>query len=230
MENPEVDGLFEEVADLLELQDANPFRVRAYRNAARTIRDLPEPLAGRSVKEIDALPGIGADLAGKIKTALDTGDLPLRRELRGQVPAGVRDFIAVPGVGPKRARALHDRLHVNSVAGLRRAAEQHRIRKLPGFGAKTEEHILHAREGHEEAGRRVLLAEAKVFADAVVRYLGRAPEVGRVEVAGSFRRRKETVGDLDLLATCARPGPARSWTGWRLTRRWPRWWPAGRRR
>jgi DNA polymerase (family X) len=207
MENPEVAGRFEEVADLLELQDANPFRVRAYRNAARTIRDLPEPLAGRSVKEIDALPGIGADLAGKIKTALDTGDLPLRRELRGQVPAGVRDFIAVPGVGPKRARALHDRLHVNSVAGLRRAAEQHRTRKLPGFGAKTEEHILHALEGHEEAGRRVLLAEAKVFADAVVRYLGRAPEVGRVEVAGSFRRRKETVGDLDLLATCARPGP-----------------------
>jgi DNA polymerase (family 10) len=207
MENAEVAQLFEEVADLLELQDANVFRVRAYRNAGRMIRDLPEPLAGKTEEELEELPGIGADLAGKIRTILDTGDLPLRAELRGQVPAGLRDFVAVPGVGPKRARTLHERLHIDSLDKLRRAAERHRIQKLPGFGAKTEANILLALEGHEDSARRVLLAEAKVFADAVVRHLQGAPGVGRVEVAGSFRRRKETVGDLDLLATCDRAKP-----------------------
>jgi DNA polymerase (family 10) len=207
MENPEVAGLFEEVADLLELREANPFRVRAYRNAGRMLRDLPEPLAGKTEEELQELPGIGADLAGKIKTVLDTGDLPLRQELRQQVAPGLRDFVAVPGLGPKRARTLHEQLHIDSLDQLRRAAEQHHIRKLRGFGAKTEENILHALEGREESGRRVLLAEAKVYADAAVRHLKRAPGVGRVEVAGSFRRRMETVGDLDLLATCDRAGP-----------------------
>jgi DNA polymerase (family 10) len=115
--------------------------------------------------------------------------------------------MTVPGLGPKRARTLHQRLKIGSIDNLRQAAEKHRIRRLHGFGAKTEEKILQALQGWEETGRRVLLAGAKVFADAVVRHLRQAPGVGQVEVAGSFRRRKETVGDLDLLATCRRAGP-----------------------
>src|SRR5438128_4922943 len=98
MQNPDIARLFDEVADLLEIQDANPFRVRAYRNAARTVRDLHEPLAGQDAKALERLSGIGKDLAGKICTLVTTGDLPLRRELRGQVPAGVRDLIRVPGL------------------------------------------------------------------------------------------------------------------------------------
>jgi DNA polymerase (family 10) len=207
MENPEVAQVLEEVGDLLDIQGENPFRVRAYHNAARTIRDLSAPLAQMPEEKLQDLVGIGKGLAGKIRTILDTGDLPLRQELRGQVPAGLRDLITVPGVGPKRAQTLHQRLHIGSLDDLRQAAEKHRIRRLHGFGAKTEEKILQALEGREESGRRVLLAEAKVYADAVVRHLRQAPGVGQVEVAGSYRRRKETVADLDLLATCRRPGP-----------------------
>jgi DNA polymerase (family 10) len=207
MENPEVAQIFEEVADLLDIQGANPFRVRAYRNAARTIRDLSEPLAGMAVEHREDLAGIGQDLAGKIQTILETGDLPLRQELRGQVPAGVRDLISIPNLGPKRALTLFQRLHIHSLDELRQAAVDHQIRELPGFGTKMEEKIAQALEHREEGPGRVKLAEAKVFADAVVQHLKATPGLGRIEMAGSFRRRKETVGDLDLLVTCARPGP-----------------------
>lgn len=207
MENPEVAQVFEEVADLLDIQAENPFRVRAYRNAARTIRDLSARLADMPPEKLEELDGIGKDLAGKIQTILQTGDLPFRQELRQQVPPGLRELITVPGLGPRRAQALHQRLRIGSLDDLRQAAQKHRIRRLPGFGAKMEEKILQALEGREESGRRVLLAEAKVFAHAVVRHLKQAPGVGHVEVAGSFRRHRETVGDLDVLITCRRAGP-----------------------
>src|SRR5947209_4836074 len=141
MENPEVAQVFEEVADLLDLQGANPFRVRAYRNAARTIRDLSERLSESAdePKRLEQLDGIGKDLAEKIATILKTGDLPLRQELQGQVPAGLRDLLKLPGMGPKRAQILYQKLQITSLDKLRQAAQKHRIRKLPGFGAKTEE-------------------------------------------------------------------------------------------
>jgi DNA polymerase (family 10) len=138
VENPEVAQLFEEVADLLDIQGANPFRVRAYRNAARTIRDLSESLAGMAEEKLEALAGIGKDLTGKIRTILETGDLPLRQELCGQVPVGLRDLVNVPNLGPKRASTLYQRLHIHSLDELRQAVKGHRIRKLRGFGAKME--------------------------------------------------------------------------------------------
>jgi DNA polymerase (family 10) len=206
MENPEVAQVFEEVADLLDIQGANPFRVRAYRNAARTINDLSERLAemAEDAKKLQGLDGIGKDLAEKITTILKTGDLPLRQELRGQVPPGLRDLLNLPGLGPKRALILYQQLQITSLDKLRQAAEKHRIRKLKGFGAKTEETIVQGLDGLAEAGRRVYLAEAKVYADAIVRHLKATPQLGQIEVAGSFRRRRETVGDLDLLVTCGR--------------------------
>jgi DNA polymerase (family 10) len=207
MENPEVAQVFDEVADLLEIQAANPFRVRAYRNAARTIRDLSQPLAGMAEDKLQALDGIGKDLAGKITTILESGDLPLRQELRGQVPAGLRDLLGVPGLGPKRALTLHQQLRITSLDNLRRAAEKHRIRKLAGFGTKTEEKILQALADLGQTGRRVYLAEAKVYADAVMRHLKETPGLDQIALAGSFRRCKETVGDLDFLVTCRSAGP-----------------------
>jgi DNA polymerase (family 10) len=207
MENPEVAQVFEEVADLLELQGANPFRVRAYRNAARTIRDLSEPLAERPPEQLQDLPGIGADLAGKVRTILDSGDLPLRQELRSQVPAGLRELLNVPSLGPKKAQALYKELHIGSLDQLRQAAEQQRIRGLRGFGTKTEEKILKSLADLPETSRRMYLAEAKVYADALVQHLRSAPGLKQIAVAGSFRRRRETVGDLDLLVTCSRSGP-----------------------
>src|SRR5205807_6303629 len=132
------------VADLLDIQGENPFRIRAYRNAARTIGDLSERLADMAPdpKRLEKLSGIGKDLAGKITTILDTGDLPLRQELRKQVPPGLRDLLNVPGLGPKRAQTLYQQLRITSLDKLRQAVEKHRIAKLKGFGAKTEEKIL----------------------------------------------------------------------------------------
>jgi DNA polymerase (family 10) len=205
MENPEVAQVFEEIADLLDIQGENPFRVRAYRNAARTIRDLPEPLSEMPDGKLAELAGIGEDLAGKIRAVLQTGDLPLRKELHRQIPSGLRDLLTIPDLGPKRARVLYQQLHVRSVDELRRAAEKHRVRELKGFGPTMEKKILQALQWREEVERRVSLAEAKVFADALVRHLKQAPGIGHLEVAGSFRRHKETVGDLDLLATCRQP-------------------------
>jgi DNA polymerase (family X) len=206
MENPEVAQVFEEVADLLDIQGANPFRVRAYRNAARTINDLSERLVdmAEDVKKLQGLDGIGKDLAEKITTILKTGDLPLRQELRGQVPPGLRDLLNLPGLGPKRALILYQQLQITSLDKLRQAALKHRIRELKGFGAKTEEAIVQGLDGLAESSRRVYLAEAKVYADAIVNHLKATPQLGQIEVAGSFRRRRETVGDLDLLVTCAR--------------------------
>ncbi len=205
MENPEVAQTFDEVADLLEIQGANPFRVRAYRSAARTIRDLAEPVAEIATdpaRRLEDLPGIGADLAGKIQVLVRGEDLPLLRELRGQLPAGLRDLLGVPGLGPKKAQTLYQLLGIRSLDALRRAARHHRISALKGFGLRTEENILRGLEDLAQTGRRVYLAEAQVYADALTRHLRGAPGLHQVEVAGSFRRRKETVGDLDVLATC----------------------------
>lgn len=210
MENPEVAMVFEEIADLLEILGENPFRVRAYRNAARTVRELPEPveqiLRDRK-RRLEDLPGIGKDLAEKIRVIVETGDHPLRQELRAKVPPELRELLEVPGLGPKRAYTLYKELGVKSLEDLKKAAQQHRIRRVRGFGIKTEQAILEALEHLEQVQKRVYLAEAKVFAESVVRHLKAVPELNQIEVAGSYRRRKETVGDLDVLVTCDRSDP-----------------------
>lgn len=212
MENPEVAQAFDETADLLELQGANPFRIRAYRTAARTIRDVREPLlqlaCGASPRRLEDLPGIGADLAGKITDGLRTGRFTFLDELRRQVPAGLRDLMRVPGLGPKKAQTLFHELHVDSIAKLRRAAEQHRLRQLAGFGPKTESNVLQALATLDESSRRMLLCDAKIYAEAVTRHLAAVPGVSHVTVAGSYRRCKETVGDLDILVICHDPALA----------------------
>lgn len=204
MENPEVAQIFDEVADLLELQSANPFRVRSYRNAARTIRDLPRPL-GELVhdpsKKLTDLPGIGEDLAGKIATIVDTGDLPLRTELSRQVPRGLRDLLRLPGCGPKRVQSLHRQLGISSLADLGQAARRHAICELKGFGRTTEEKLLKAVDELQASERRLNLCEVQCYAETIAAYLCKSSSVEQVEVAGSFRRRKETVGDLDVLVS-----------------------------
>ncbi len=208
MENPEVAEIFDEVADLLELLSENPFRIRAYRRAAVTMRDLSEPVAkivDRCPKKLEELSGIGSDLAGKITTIVKSGDLPLRRELCRRVPAGLREMMGVPGCGPKRAMLLHRKLKIGSLAQLRQAAARHAISKLKGFGTKTEEKILKALEQLPETSRRMYLAEAQAYANALVAFLQQCQGIGTIDIAGSYRRRKETVGDLDILVACKRP-------------------------
>ena len=201
--NADIAAAFEQIADLLELQDANPFRVRAYRNAARVVGELKLDLAAHIAagKPLPKLPGIGTDLAAKIQEFAATGHLAALDRLRREVPAGVTDLLQLPGLGPKRVRALYDELHVHTLPQLLRAARDGRIRALPGFGNKTEERIVAAINQRMGEVKRFKLAVAAQYADALLAHLRQGPGVQQAIAAGSLRRARDTVGDLDLLAT-----------------------------
>ncbi len=203
MTNPDIAAVFEQVADLLEFQGTNPFRIRAYRNAARTIHDLTEPVAeiaadeSRTLTDID---GIGKDLAAKITTLVETESLPMLDELLAEIPRSVLAILRVPGLGPKRAAVLYRELNVTTLDELRDACESQRVREQKGFGAKTEAKILDGLQIAAEADRRTLWVEADWHVQRILAHLGTCPAVERLEPAGSYRRGKETVGDLDFLA------------------------------
>ncbi len=203
MTNAEVAACFEELADLLELEGANPFRVRAYRNAARTVAGLAESVETLVDEGADLteLPGIGKDLAEKIACIVHTGTLPQLEELRAKYPTGVLDMLKIPGLGPKKVAVLFRELGIQTLEELRAAAEAGRIAGLRGFGKKTEQSILEGIEHLQTAIARVYLAEAMPVAEAIREDIASLDCVDKAEIAGSFRRRKETVGDLDLLVT-----------------------------
>jgi DNA polymerase (family 10) len=207
--NAEIAGLFDRLADLLEVEDANPFRVRAYRNAARTVsghsKSMADLLAGG--QDLSKLPGIGKDLADKIRTIIETGKLPLLEEVQARTPAALSDLMKIEGLGPKRVKVLYKKLHITSPEDLKRAARSGKIRELEGFGRKTEEKILHRVEHFSGAEQRTRLADAEEIVEPLVAWLQETKGIKDVIVAGSFRRRKETVGDLDILATANRDSP-----------------------
>ena len=201
--NADIAGVFDEIADLLEIQEANPFRVRAYRNAARTVENLSLDLAGAvgSGQPLPKLPGIGPDLAAKIGEIVRTGTCSLLVRLRKELPAGVTELLRVPGLGPKRVKALYRDLEVKTLPQLLRAAEQGRIRELQGFGPARETQIADAVKRQLSKARRFKLAVAAQYARPFADYLRAVRGVDRVEVAGSYRRMRDTVGDLDILVT-----------------------------
>ena len=204
MHNPDIARVFDEVADLLEIQNANPFRVRAYRNAARTIRDYPEPIADlvrEGTKELTDIAGIGEDLAEKIQAIVTTGELPLRKQLAAKLPAGLLDLLRIPGLGPKRVKLLYKKLKVKSAADLGKALDAGKIQKLKGFGPKMEEKMRAGLGQAQVTERRMLLNEAETQAHAILAYLKAGGGIHEIEVAGSYRRRRETIGDLDILVT-----------------------------
>jgi DNA polymerase (family 10) len=212
VENAEVARIFREYADLLAIQGANEFRVRAYRTAARTIEELPEPveeLAAEGPKRLADLPGIGADLAAKIIEIVSTGSLAALEATSRALPKGLTELMRVRGLGPKRARVLYEKLGIKSLEQLHRAASARRIRRLPGFGAKSEAHVLAELRERAAAGieRRILRPVAAQYGETLLRYLRRVPGVRRAEIAGSFRRCRETVGDLDILVDAAADSP-----------------------
>lgn len=202
MTNSRIADIFDEIADLLEFQGSNPFRVRAYRNGARIIRDLPEPLTAvlaDASRKLTDLEGIGKDLAEKIQTLVETGELRQYQELLEQVPATVLDMMRVPGLGPKKAAALYKELNIATLDQLKAACEAQQVRQLKGFGAKTEQTILHGISIAAAANERVYWAEADEVAQDIRTHLSSCPSITQLELAGSYRRGKETVGDLDIL-------------------------------
>ncbi len=206
--NADIGAIFDEIADLLEIRGENPFRVRAYRNAARSVAEL-----GRDLKtlidegqELPKLPGIGTDLAGKIREICESGTCKLLEQLHRQMPPAITELLKIPGLGPKRVKLLHDRLRIKTAEELKRAARAGRIREIAGFGTKTEASILHALRERGASPERYKLTVAAQYAEALESYLAKTPGVQKVTVCGSFRRMRETVGDLDILVAARKGG------------------------
>jgi DNA polymerase (family 10) len=209
MENVEIARVLSQVADLLEIQGANPFRVRAYRNAVRTIEGLTRSLAEMVAEEEDLkeLPGIGKDIAGYVEELVRTGELGLLKEVEKEVPETLPDLLRLEGIGPKKAEKLWEELGVESVDDLAAALDEGRVQELRGFGEKSADKLRRAIENFRKHAGRALLAEADQLVKPLLAHMGEAPGVEKIDVAGSYRRRKETVGDIDILAVCSDPGP-----------------------
>ncbi len=206
MQNLDIARLLDEVADLLEISAANPFKVRAYRNAARTVRDHSDPLDALvrgGAFDLTDLPGIGGGIAKEIRALVETGSLPQRQQLVAEVPPGLLDLLRIPGLGPKRVKLFHDQLKVNTVDDLRRALERGQVAELGGFGPKLLEKIREGVSGNAAGPSRIVLHEAEQYARAIVEYLKAGGGIDAIEVGGSFRRRCETIGDLDIVVSCA---------------------------
>ena len=206
MENKTIADIFTDIADILDIQGENPFRVRSYRNAARTIEDMSQSLeagvkAGENLEEI---PGIGKSMSEKIREILSTGKCHTLEELRSRVPPGLTELLKLEGLGPKKVKVLYDELAVDSVDRLEKAAQAGRLRNLPGMGLKTEEKILKSIEHYRAGMGRFKLSVGFQYAEALLRHLKGFPGVKRLDPAGSFRRRRETIGDLDILAICGK--------------------------
>jgi DNA polymerase (family X) len=199
VQNTEIAGMFDQAAELLEIAGENQFRVRAYRRAARTIEGLPQSVksmvaAGRDLSD---LPGIGKDLAGKIADIVATGHFALLDSLKKKLPGELGEMAALPGLGPKRLKLLHDRLKINTFDDLRRVIRTGGLHNVKGFGTSIEQKLAAALE-KPVAEKRFKLSVAEAEADALVSFLH---DSGQITVAGSYRRRRDTVGDLDLVVT-----------------------------
>lgn len=204
MQNLEIAAVLKELADLLEIRGSNPFRIRAYRNAVRTVEGLTRPLAVMVAEEEDLteLQGIGKDMAGHIRELVETGRLTRLEELWEEVPRTLVELIRLEGLGPKKARKIWVELEVATVDDLEAAIQAGRVEVLEGFGKKSTEKVLRSIQDFRAHQGRFLLSEADILVGPLLAHLEEAPGVERVEVAGSYRRRKETVGDVDVLVLC----------------------------
>ncbi|WP_433228066.1 DNA polymerase/3'-5' exonuclease PolX [Actinomadura formosensis] len=203
--NDEVGALLEEYADLLAITGGDAFKVRVYEKAARSVAGHPADLAGLDAAGLRGIPNVGKSIAAKIEEYLSTGSIHALEELRARIPVGVRQLTLVPTLGPKKAMVLYHERGIDSVEALSEAIEAGHLHGLPGFGARTEENLRHGIEILHKAGRRVPLGTALELAESVVADLAAVPGCARCAFAGSLRRMRETVGDVDVLAASGRP-------------------------
>ncbi|MEI6632238.1 MAG: DNA polymerase/3'-5' exonuclease PolX [Chlamydiota bacterium] len=204
MENTAIADVFNEIADILDILGENPFRIRSYRNAARVIGDMSESIATvvREGGDITVLPGIGAALAEKVKELVSTGRLSFLAELREKLPRGLPGLLKIEGLGPKKVKLFYDTLHIDTVDKLEKAAREGTIRDLPGMGDKSGDNLLKAIARYRAGQGRFKLSAGLEYAESLMRHLRKARGVAAIEAAGSVRRRKETVGDIDILVIC----------------------------
>ena len=207
--NIDIANIFDEIADFLEIENENPFRIRAYRHAARTVRGLGSELKDMSAagEDLTELPGIGKELAAKIHEILETGTAKALTKLQQRIPPSVTEILKLPNLGPKRVRILYHDLKITNLQELAKAARQGRIRTLEGFGEKIEKAVLDAVEARAQEEKRFKIDEASRYVDSLMDYLRKVPGVKDVVAAGSYRRARETVGDLDILITARKTSP-----------------------
>ena len=205
MTNRDIAAAFNEIAELLDIEGANPFRVRAYRNAARTVLSYPKEMALLVQEGFDlaSLKTIGRDLGAKITEMVTTGELQFLHDLRKEVSPGLEELLSIPGIGPKRIRLLHEKLGVNSSSELKTALEQGRLGALRGFGPKLLETLRSALGEKVAAPKRYRLDQIIPVAEKIVSFLKSARGLGQIEIAGSIRRRREDPKDIDIVASCA---------------------------
>ena len=202
MENAAIAAVFEEMAELLEFRSENPFRIRAYRNGAKAIRDLDESVTSilaDDTRDLSSIPGIGKTLLDKTKTLVSSGQLPQLLKLRQEIPDVVIQMARIPGLGAKKAIKLQQELQIDSLSDLRAACQQDRISKLKGFGGKTQQAILDGLAIAEAAAERIYWSQGDQLAKAIGQHMENCPVIRKMAWAGSYRRGRETVGDLDLL-------------------------------
>ncbi|MFQ6128310.1 MAG: DNA polymerase/3'-5' exonuclease PolX [Thermoplasmata archaeon] len=205
MKNKELATLLLEIGDLEDMKD-QPFKANAYRRAARVIEGLKEEVDRIAERgELQKLPGIGEALAKKIEEYVHTGRIGHLEKLRAEFPPGLLELLDIPGVGPKTVKVLYQQLGVSNITDLERAAREHRIRTLKGFSEKSERKILQNIQMVSAAKERTLLGEALPVAERIMRELKSACEVRKISLAGSTRRMRETIGDLDILAVSDEP-------------------------
>ncbi len=205
MKNQEIARIFAEMADILEIKGDNPFKIRAYRRAALNMEGLSKGVDDLSREELLEIPGIGEELAAKIEEYLRTGSIHAHDKLKSEVPAGLLALLTIPGLGPKTAKLLLDKLGVTTIEELERAASEHRLTGIPGIREKTEENILKGIAAVKRGHERHPLGRMLPAAMELVEELKKRARVERIEIAGSIRRRKETIKDIDIVATSADP-------------------------
>ena len=208
MQSADVAKILDEMGTLLEIRGENPFRCRAYHTAAQSVRslegDLAELVAAGSLSEV---PGLGETMIAKITQLVTTGRLPTFEELKQELPAGLQTLMRVPGIGPKKVQALYKTLGISSLEGLKQAADSGELAKMKGYGAKTISKIQEGIAFVESTGERILQSHAWRLALPLLKQLRETPGVVHAEIAGSLRRRADTIGDLDLVFASENPEP-----------------------
>ncbi len=205
--NEEVAALLQEYADLIAITGGEQFKARVYEKAARSVAGHPQDISGLDAGELRRIPNVGTSIAEKIVEYLRNGRIEVVEDLRGRIPAGVRQLMQIPTLGPRRAMILYEQLHIASVPELADAIAAGKLRELKGFGARSEDNLLHGIELMRHAGDRLLVNAALEVAEEIVAALTAVTGCTRCTYAGSLRRMRETIGDVDVLAAAKRPGP-----------------------
>ncbi|MFH1904384.1 MAG: DNA polymerase/3'-5' exonuclease PolX [bacterium] len=206
MNNREIAEIFHSIADILEIKAENPFRIRAYRRAAQVIEELSQSIKDiRTNGKLPNIPGIGEGIAGKISELIQTGKLKEYETIKKSVPSGLLDMLNISSVGPKTVALIYKELGITSVEDLEKAAKDHKLAKFPGMGEKKEENIIRGIKILRETKERIPIYEAELIAGNIISLLKKVPAVHNISIAGSLRRRRETIGDIDILVASNKP-------------------------